>query len=279
MDKSIFRATKEEANNIVKSKDIPLNETAYKGMNLARKILLILLGSFFIGLNAYIMGVEMFPALKGDNNPNFNFIGEVSDNLKGVVEVLIFTWLIYLIINLIPKKNYSVHSLYLSGFMPIGLASLLVIFFEIVYAISLVNLGVWATMLLVILGVIHVFRGMKNKYIDLCEKLYGMDGLKSERKGYLNFLTFFSVTVIFINTFTFKIGIKVDFNFFMIILSFLLLIWFWTISLEVNYVFKLFLINYYFHKYELYYKEKFKITDEQWYGPRKAKRLAKKKGK
>ncbi|WEV56391.1 hypothetical protein [Ligilactobacillus acidipiscis] len=279
MSKSIFKATKEEADNIVKLKDIPINETAYRGMNLARKILLLLLGFFFIGLNAYIMGVEMFPALRGDNNPNFNFIGKVSNSLKGLIEVLIFIWLLYLIINLIPKKNYSVHSLYLFSFMPVGLAAFLVIFFEIVYAVSVVNLGVWATIVIVFLGIIYIFRGLKNKYVDLYGKLYVKGSFRSERKDYFNFLTFFLVIAIFINTFTFKVGIKVEYNFFSIILSFLLLVWFWVISLETKYVFKLFLVNYYFHKYGLYYKEKFKICDSEWYGSRKAKRLAKKKRK
>lgn len=82
-----------------------------------------------------------------------------------------------------------------------------------------------------------------------------------------------------INMFTFRFGcISQYFELWSLVYSWLFLL----LGLFTIYIVKVLVIRngisiYYFRKYKELYKETWNLTDKQWYGKRRAKKLAKKK--
>ena len=87
---------------------------------------------------------------------------------------------------------------------------------------------------------------------------------------------FFWVPLILIlaNIAIFRIGMIAKFSFWSFVWLFLGIIYYLIVTGFLYVTMEMFVSSYYFAKYSRLYKEIWKVTDEQWYGKRRAKHIA-----
>lgn len=296
MHNSIFNASFEESKNIV-SKDILTRDGAGMGdsssMRLRDRIILFLLFIFFFGILFYMIGVEM-PISMGKSKPEDIFlisyesaqlIAKIGAILKPFVLFSLVFFLLSLTINLAPKKNYA-HQLFVGSLILVGMT--LCLFSStssLILGLTIDGVGWVGLVFQIILCAIWITYLV---YDRRCFFLRQLRGEQIESKNWSKSISKFfkkysGVFVLFIilNRWFFHLGEGEIGN-----PSLLGLLYGWAFLLVVgflSFVFNLispqFLSNFYFIKYGEQYKEYFEITDEQWYGKRKAKRLEKRRKK
>ncbi|MBN7274920.1 hypothetical protein GNF18_07195 [Ligilactobacillus pobuzihii] len=276
MHNSIFSASYSETSKIVTRKKFRLNKAGFDNMKISKRIFPTFLTIFFVIPLFYGIGVWMPRAvsdLLGEEKRAFMLKYDAFSS--GFMKFILIVWVVLSLLILIQRKNWGKYTFEAQIHFSVMIIAFNFIVFNLLFRISILGIGLQGTGIIVVCGMIYIFSTIFNLINEMKEKMYGI------RKKHIAFkwlllVTLISIGLVLINSLTSRPD---DFNFVLYSSSFGLFLVFVVISLLTRFVIYYLILDFYFAKYGEQYKEKFKITDEQWYGPRKAKRLAKKKGK
>ena len=296
MRNSIFSASFEESKNIV-DKDILTRDGAGIGdsssMRVRDRMILFILGSVFFGSLFYLLGIGM-PEGMGESKPediflisygSARFISRVGSMFRPFVYFSLMFFLLSLTINLLPKKNYA-HQLLAGVFILTGM-TLCLISSVLPLALGLTVDGVgWLGLAFqIIICAIWIMGLVYDQKHSFKKKLWGE---QTKTKNWSSLISRFLRKCIGVFL------LLIVFNRWFLHLgeggfgkpSLLGLLYGWSLLLVVvflSFAFILvspqFLNIFYFIKYGEQYREYFEISDEQWYGKRKAKQLEKRRKK
>lgn len=274
MRKKLFNANYKESARLVTRKQIILNEEKFKYMKLRHRIFLPFLVSFFMAPMFYIIGTLM-PLEISDRASYFSDVmAKYGTVFNDTIRLILIFWVGISILFLIQCKNFSSYSLFAYfTFFPMML-SFCFIMFDLMFGAAVAGVGIIGSLLMTGAGLLYIFIAVYNVVGDMKSILY------KERKKYISSRYYLPITcgAIVLTVILSVIFPARKFNLILYVIAFGMFIVFAGIAFLINFFLHMFCIVYYFAKYGEQYKEKFSITDEQWYGPRKAKRLAKKKG-
>ncbi|URZ88146.1 hypothetical protein [Floricoccus penangensis] len=203
--------------------------------------------------------------------------------LKPIIYLSLIVWTILVIINIFPKKDYSVQRAF--GALNLIMMIVTTIYFcsmPMLLGVCLGALGWFGFGLVCLYGVLFLFSSSTKKSNEIKNELYGQDTFKNEDSTIIKFWNFIQrfwlivLILIIVNVIFFRFGMwgeKTIWSVWGILgpVYFLLVTGFSYGFME------LFVSTFYFVKYSKQYKEEWQPTDEEWYGKRKAKKMAKKK--
>lgn len=199
--------------------------------------------------------------------------------LKPIIIFLITIFFSIVIINIFPKRNYMVQRIFgvvlLFNFM-------LLMFFSIMPMLLGITLGAagWLGLILIsVYGLTFMVIKLNKRKQNLKKELYMVDEYNEITKVtavWRIMKKFFWVPLILIlaNIAIFKIGMIAKFYFWSFAWLFLGILYYLIVTGFLYLTMKLFVSSYYFAKYSESYKKIWEMTDEQWYGKRRAKRIA-----
>lgn len=289
MQRTLLEASFEESTNLVTREVTGIDEedSGVKTMKLSTKIFSLFIGTCFVGVFAYMIGIEMPDSLLHSKSEDIHLIsvssahliGKVGSYCKPLVFGVLILWEIFLLINLLPKKNYSTH--YFFGSFGLGIMILLAVVPAFVLSLGLTveSFGWLGIAVITIVGINVMGIVMKDCRNNLMKKLYSENsGEKISNKKNKTSILLVLISLLVINKYTFRVGyISQGYSLISLFYGFSYLIFFIFLIISVNVLFPRFVKAYYFKKYGIEYKEYFKLTEEQWYGKRKARRLQKKR--
>lgn len=291
--KTLYQASFDESRNI-QGKYEKYVKNSYKQMGIVNVILTALLAIIFFGILFYALGVSMvggFLNAKSDeiNILNYNNVVLAARLAAPFIVVSkfgvfswIFIWVVLIIRSLLPRWNVVAFST-LGGIAGAVMSLLLFVSLgPILFGFALVGVGWLGILLQIYLLIIFGIRQIGGKLNVIYQNLYSLP--KEKSKSSKNFfsnrkLIIIILVIMMINMVTIKVGfISRNFELWSLVYSWLFLL----LGLLTIYLVKLLIIknsisSYYFRKYKDQYKKTWKLTDEQWYGKRKAKKIAKKK--
>jgi len=204
--------------------------------------------------------------------------------LKPIIIFLITTLISITIINIFPKRNYMVQRIF-------GVVLLFNLILLATFSIMPMSLGIalgaagWLGFILInIYGLTFMFIKLNKRKQNLKKELYMVDEyheITQVTAVWEIMKKFFWVPLILIlaNIAIFKIGMIAKFSFWSFVWLFSGIVYYLMITGFLYGTMKMFVSSYYFAKYSRSYKEIWKVTDEQWYGKRRAKRIAKRRKK
>lgn len=288
--KSIFSASFEESLRIQSAYKKYIVK-AHQNTGMVNTIFTALLAIGFFGTLSYILGVGMPTALSNSSPEGIQILSDVnirtasrfalwfSDIPKIFAVLWVVYWLLYIIRRFLP--GWSLLPYVRFGFLGGTLLSLLLlcVLGPITLGLALTGIG-WIGLIFQILIVVLIGEVLiKATYRKICIDLFGE---VSSTKRNINFfkLILAGILILSINSFSLRIGFiqKSEMDIWSLIYSWLFLV----IGLFTIYSVKVLIVKngvstFYFLKYPDQYRKAWKLTDEQWYGKRKAKRLARKK--
>lgn len=275
MRKKLFNADYEASTKLVTRKRLKLKEESFKYMKFSQRIYLPFLVSFFIVPGFYIIGTQMPLGISDKVNYFSDVMAKYGTIFSDVIKLVLLIWIVMSILFLIPHKNYGSYVIFAYFvFLPM-IISFDFILFDFSFGASVAGVGLVGSMILIVGGLIYVSIATYNIVRSMKSLMYREEKKTISMKWYLR-ITFFAVILTVIGS---LVSPPKEFNLLLYVSAFVVLVAFAGIAFLTRIMLRMFVMFYYFSKYGEQYKEKFKITDEQWYGPRKAKRLAKKKGK
>lgn len=184
--------------------------------------------------------------------------------------------------NIFPKKNYMIQRM----FGIIGLLLLLLVgFFSFIPILLGTTLGAagWLGFSIICLyGIAFLANAIYLRIEKIKQEMYGKDyALKSSCISNiwarLKKVWLLAFALIIINIFTLRICMWGEFNLWSLPWLFAGPIYFGIVALFTCGPLKMFITSFYFAKYAQHYRALWQVSDEQWYGKRRAKKLAKKK--
>jgi len=296
MYRSIFSASFEESKNIV-DKDILTRDGAGIGdtssMRARDRMILFLLFTLFFGTLFYLLGIGM-PEGMGESKPediflisyeSARFISRVGSMFKPFVYFSLMFFLLSLTINLLPKKNYA-HQLLAGAFILTGMTLCLISsVLPLVLGLTVDGVGWFGLAFQIIICAIWIMGLVYDRKHFFQKQLWGkFTETKNWSKVISKSLKKYSgilLLIIVINRWFLHIGESGigSPSFLGLLYGWALLIVVVFLSFAFNLVSPQFLSIFYFVKYGEKYREYFEISDEQWYGKRKAKRLEKRRKK
>lgn len=202
------------------------------------------------------------------------------DFMKSPTIVLIIFFLIIAIINIFPKKNYAIQRVY--GVMMLDTLLLLtyVGIMPPLLGISLGASGKLGFTLIVLQGLIFFYTNIKKKTDEIKQKMYKTTIEKSVTNWtkYNKWLFLGTFLLVVANMYFFHIEMgETTPGTYDILWSFLGVVYFGIVEFFVKLTMELLVSTFYFVKYAEEYRALWNLTDEQWYGEKKAKRIAKDK--
>ena len=291
MVKKLFNASFEESTKIVRNlfdkKQVWYDTGARGSQNIGARIFNIIPWIAF-SVISYGLGVGL-PKTADDGTVKFGlsniwYGASKFCFLEFVILGVIIFWGLLLVIHIVPKPNYLITRL----FEIVNLFFILLLMsFSLMPMLLGTTLGAtgWLGFCIICLyGIIFFINAMCSRVQKIKQEMYGKDyALKSSyisniwarlKKYWLAVFV-----VILINMLTLRIGMWGEFN--LLSLPWLLAgpIYFGIVTLFTYGTFKLFITSFYFARYAQHYRALWQVSDEQWYGKRKAKKLAKKKVK
>lgn len=204
--------------------------------------------------------------------------------LKPIIIFLIITFFSIAVINIFPKRNYMVQRI----FGVVLLLNLLLLFiFSMMPMLLGITLGAagWLGFILInVYGLTFMFIKLNKRKQNLKKELYMVDEyheITQVTAVWEIMKKFFWVPLILIlvNIAIFRIGMISKFSIWSFVWLFLGIVYYLMITGFLYGTMKMFVSSYYFAKYSRSYKEIWKVTDEQWYGKRRAKRIKRKNKK
>ncbi|WEV56409.1 hypothetical protein [Ligilactobacillus acidipiscis] len=267
MDKRILKANYEETSKLVTEKNLNLTEDTFKNIKFRSKFSSFLVALLLFGPLMYFIGVGL-PQEIGDEKSKVAFyLSSYGTFFIPVIKITLVIWLVVFIAFLFPRKNYAVNIRdALVVMMPMFVASIL-IFFDLLFALSVAGIGLEATCILIVVGIFYILVATYNVLIKIKNTLYDLNLKKISFKWnvYVTIIGLVGATVIALLFQTIKNG------FLIYSASFSILVVFIFAALMIKVFVHSSFVNHYFVKYADQYQEKFKITDEQWYGHNKVK--------
>ncbi|GEN48304.1 hypothetical protein [Ligilactobacillus pobuzihii] len=275
MRKKLFNANYEDSAKLVTRKQIKLNKEGFKFMKLRHRIFLPFLVSFFMAPFFYMIGTQMPLGISDKENYFSEVMAKYGTIFSDTIKLILLVWVGISVLFLIQRKNYGNYVIFAYfAFFPMIL-SFCFIMFDFMFGVAVAGVGIVGSIVMIVAGLLYIFMAIYNVVNDMKSSLYGETKRHFSSRYYL-LITCIALVLTVIVSLIFPAE---EFNLLLYVIAFGLLIAFAGIALLAKIMLHMFCVSYYFAKYGEQYKKKFKITDEQWYGPRKAKRLAKKKGK
>jgi len=299
MGRTLFNASFEQSQNICPNLFSEEKPTSY-GFGLYESFkFLHKIGIFFVVLafTILIYGVSVeFPAGVAKvvlNKETSQYISEDIVRgmggfvvLKPIIVFILALMLLLAIFNLLPKKNYMVQRMF-------GMINLLLFNFVALFGLMPSALGVslGATgrlgfTILCIWGVglwITAWQCRSNK---IKQELYGdMEKIQDSyikriwdksRKLWLVSFVLLPFGFVILNIFWLRIGLSTEPTFLNCVWMFTAPLYFGVFTILISIILKIFINGFYFAKYAEQYRVLWAVSDEQWYGKRKAKKLRKK---
>ncbi|MBN7274935.1 hypothetical protein GNF18_07275 [Ligilactobacillus pobuzihii] len=276
MHKSLFKADFQESTSIVVSKRLSLNKEGFDNMRFSRRLGAAFANIFIMIPLFYFIGIKMPPVIiekKGSFSLSMAKYGVL---LGPAIKLVLIIWfLLTILLLVVQRKNigrYALDSYFVFLQMCI---SFLMIMFDLLLGVSVAGIGLVASIFLVAGGSIYIINTIYNIIFYLKFKMFGI----KRKQIPFTWNIIVTVLILVLAIVSSMIWRPKELNILLYICSFGLLLILALVAFSSKIMIHYFFVDFYFAKYGEQYKKKFKITDEQWYGPRKAKRLAKKKGK
>lgn len=274
MQKKLFGASYQESSKLVTKKILKLNDEGFKYMKFSQRIYLPFLVSFFVAPGFYIIGTYMPLGVSEMGNYLADML-EYGTIFNDAVKAVVIIWIAMSVLFLIPHKNYGSYVIFAYFVNLPMIISFCLMLFNFSFGTSVAGVGLIGSLVMVVGGLKYVFTVTYNLVREMKSLMYKEEKKAVPVKWYLK-ITIFVIVLTVISSLIFP---PHKFNLLLYVSAFSLLIVFATIAFLTKIFLRIFVMFYYVFKYGEQYKQKFNITDEQWYGPRKAKRLAKKKEK
>jgi hypothetical protein len=197
-----------------------------------------------------------------------------------ILVIIIFSTVI--LINVFPKKNYMIQRIFgiTNGLLLIFLMNLSIM--PMLLGTTLGATGWIGFSTICIYGIFFFLSSVQSRIRKIKQEMYG-DELEVNPNyifkiwSVLKKIWLIPFALIIINIFIFRIGMWGDFSFWSFVWLFAGPIYFGIVTLFIYVSLKMFVNSFYFAKYAEQYRILWKVTDEQWYGKRKAQKIAKKK--
>lgn len=289
MARKLFEATFEQSQSIspnLFSKDIPLSyNLGPSRKKILSRILDIIPWILFSGIS-YALGVGL-PETANVGTAKFGlsdiwFGASKFYYLKFPILGVIIFWGVLIFINIVPKSNYSITRMFEVGnlFFMILLIDLAMI--PLLLGTTLGATGWFGFIIICIYGLAFFFSCMVSRINNIKQELYKTSIDKQTTYSYklwafLKKIWLVPFAILLINIFTVRMGMWGDFTLWSLVWMFAGPIYFGILTLFSVGPMKMFVSSFYFAKYAKQYRVLWGVTDEQWYGKRKAKRIAKKK--
>lgn len=199
--------------------------------------------------------------------------------LRPIIIFLITTLISITIINIFPKRNYMVQRI----FGVVLLFNLLLLFiFSMMPMLLGITLGAagWLGFILTnVYGLTFMFITLNKRKQNLKKRLYRVDEYHEITQitavwGIMKKFFWVPLILILANIAIFRIGMIAKFSFWSFVWLFLGIIYYLIVTGFLYVTMEMFVSSYYFAKYSRLYKEIWKVTDEQCYGKRRAKHIA-----
>ena len=203
--------------------------------------------------------------------------------LKPLIVISIFLMGIIVSFNIFPKKNFMIQRVF-----GILIQLLLIIQFSFSMMPSLLGLTLGATgwggfSIICIYGLIFFVKTFVSRIRKIKTEMYGeltdssFNIIMDKLWNFLKKIWLFSLAIVVLNILILRIGMWGSFSLWSFICMFAGPIYFGLLTLFSAGTLKLYVNSFYLVKYAEQYRVLWKVTDEQWYGKRRAKKLAKKK--
>ncbi len=201
--------------------------------------------------------------------------------LKIPIILFIIIWSLLIILNIFPKRNFMIQRVF-------GIMSLLIMmvmsflaFMPMLLGITLGAIGWLGFSVICLYGFVFFVNTVQSSVKKIKQELYGevieeKTPLVAKIWPRLKQFWLVLLVIIVINILIFRIGMWGSFSIWSFVCLFAGPIYFGILTLFICGPMKLYISTFYFAKYSEQYRILWRVTDEKWYGKRKAKKLAKK---
>ncbi|MCJ1977034.1 hypothetical protein [Pseudolactococcus paracarnosus] len=294
MTRRLFCASFEESRIIspnLFSKERPFYyDLGLSDSNRFYKRLFLVIPSLFLIIPSYGFGgfLPKYVVTHSVSDDDYNFMSvdiyQAIGSFEFVRFILIFIITIFFvvsIINIFPKKNYMIQRIF--G-ITILLTLLLLVDFSLMPMLLGTTLGAtgWLGFSVICLyGLVFFINTVQSSVKKIKQELYGElieDNTPLVAKIWQRLKQFWLVlsVLLVLNILIFRIGMWGSFSVWRFAWLFAGPIYFGMLTLFICGPMKLYISTFYFAKYSEQYRVLWRVSDEQWYGKRKAKKLAKK---
>ncbi|MBN7274932.1 hypothetical protein GNF18_07255 [Ligilactobacillus pobuzihii] len=232
---------------------------------------------FVIGIG--LAGNEEVGEVNVVSRATFQEVLNVSQSVVLIVKIGLLIFAALSIINLFPQKNLA-HQMFLGTIYAFWLCiSAILASIGMLWGATLGGFGPLGFCLQLILVIYLVLVSFRKRVFEIKEQL-SLAESKSEKKSYTTLFVLAVIVLTLFNHFIFKFGYeKIDPKPIELLTGWGGLLWGMLLVGVIKLTFKQIFLTYYFARYDNEFYENLGFSDKEWYGPRKAKRLAKKKGK
>lgn len=295
MRKTLFNASFEESQKLVENKkDLPDFVKKYFLEFRLRKILgiSIITGIFIILPYASGVGIpqEILKANVGDikflNYTNVVKAAEIGTTMIIIPQIFVIIWIALTLYNVFRRLFPYTVITFIRSTLILGILFYLllpVMWFPMLIGFALSGTGILGFSFQVLTIIFYFLREFKNKKQNILGNLFKLDNVVSKSKTSKVFKNSFCIIFLLLifNMFFFQVGMITSArDGFALFYGWLLAIFGVGNSILILRVaLPRFLSNFYFLKYSQEYRRRWQLTDEQWYGKRKARKIAKKKTK
>lgn len=250
--------------------------------------LLLIIPALCLEILMYAISIGMAELINENNNMSgsaklFVYGIQYFIFLKPLIVISIFLMGIIISVNIFPKRNFMIQRVF-----GILIQLLLIIQFCFSMMPSLLGLTLGATgwfgfSIICIYGLIFFVKTLVSRTRKIKSEMYGeltdssFNIIMDKLWNFLKKIWLFSLAIVVLNILILRIGMWGSFSLWSFICMFAGPIYFGLLTLFSAGTLKLYVNSFYLVKYAEQYRVLWKVTDEQWYGKRRAKKLAKKK--
>ncbi|MGX7049286.1 hypothetical protein RU86_GL001808 [Lactococcus piscium] len=201
--------------------------------------------------------------------------------LKMLIIMCIIIWSLLILINIFPKSNYMITRVFEISNLVLMMMLSFLSFMPMLLGMTLGATGWLGFSVICLYGFVFFLNTLQSSVKNIKQELYGE--LTEEKTSLVakiwqrlkQFWLAFSVLLV-LNILIFRIGMWGSFSIWRFVCLFAGPIYFGILTLFICGPMKLYISTFYFAKYSEQYRVLWRVTDEKWYGKRKAKKLAKK---
>ncbi|HFI0273854.1 TPA: hypothetical protein ACGO2R_002015 [Streptococcus suis] len=287
-NKGLLSATFEQSNKVVKKSEIMrYSNDLVSSMSLLKRFILILPVAFLIGL-FYMLGVALPTYVTSVDSIS---LGEYTIRTIHQMNLILSPWIkkliilegFMLIINIFPKSDYAFQLLF--GVMISIVVSLIGVLGMLPMSVGLtVGAFGWIGFLLQLLVCVYLWKTLVISNVEQLKKqLYkGEPANKDWGESLMAFIKKYGGVLLLlaiVNRWTFNFGeaIKTQPDIFSFLYGWAFLLVAALMIFTTGMTLKNFVAAFYFFKYQKEYRQFFKVSNEQWYGKWRAKKMNKNK--
>lgn len=201
--------------------------------------------------------------------------------LKMLIILCIIIWSLLILINIFPKSSYMIIRVFEISNLVLLMVMSFLAFMPMLLGITLGAIGWLGFSVICLYGFVFFVNTVQSSVKKIKQELYGevieeKTPLVAKIWPRLKQFWLVLLVIIVINILIFRIGMWGSFSIWSFVCLFAGPIYFGILTLFICGPMKLYISTFYFAKYSEQYRILWRVTDEKWYGKRKAKKLAKK---